>query len=127
MIEFQSVTKTFNGKPAVDNISFTANEKEILVLLGKSGCGKTTTLKMANRLIESDSGMIKINGENIENQNPEKLRMNIGFVMQNSGLFPHYTIAQNIAVVPQLLKWEKKKTENKTLELLEKLHLPVDI
>ncbi|WP_326982814.1 ATP-binding cassette domain-containing protein [Chryseobacterium sp. MYb264] len=127
MIEFQSVTKTFNEKTAVDNISFTANEKEILVLLGKSGCGKTTTLKMANRLIESDSGMIKINGENIENQNPEKLRMNIGFVMQNSGLFPHYTIAQNIAVVPQLLKWEKKKTETKTLELLEKLHLPVDI
>ena len=127
MITVESVSKIFNGKPAVDNISFQANDKEILVLLGTSGCGKTTTLKMINRLIESDSGNILIDGKNIRNQKVEELRMGIGFVMQHSGLFPHYTIRQNIAVVPELLKWDKKKIQNRTEELLHKLHLPEDI
>jgi len=127
MITVESVSKNFNGKPAVDNISFQVNDKEVLVLLGTSGCGKTTTLKMINRLIESDSGNILIDGKNIRNQKVEELRMGIGFVMQHSGLFPHYTIKQNIAVVPELLKWDKKKTENRTQELLNKLHLSEDI
>ncbi|ANF52836.1 glycine/betaine ABC transporter ATP-binding protein [Chryseobacterium glaciei] len=127
MITVESVSKNFNGKPAVDNISFQVNDKEVLVLLGTSGCGKTTTLKMINRLIESDSGNILIDGKNIRDQKVEELRMGIGFVMQHSGLFPHYTIKQNIAVVPELLKWDKKKTENRTEELLNKLHLSEDI
>lgn len=127
MIIVESVSKNFNGKPAVDDISFQANDKEILVLLGTSGCGKTTTLKMINRLIEADSGNILINGKNIRDQKVEELRMGIGFVMQHSGLFPHYTIRQNIAVVPELLKWDKKKTENRTEELLHKLHLSEEV
>ncbi|MFP3590440.1 ABC transporter ATP-binding protein [Chryseobacterium sp. SIMBA_038] len=127
MITVESVSKNFNGKPAVDNISFHVNDREVLVLLGTSGCGKTTTLKMINRLIESDSGNILIDGKNIRDQKVEELRMGIGFVMQHSGLFPHYTIKQNIAVVPELLKWDKKKTENRTEELLNKLHLSEDI
>ncbi|AZA54641.1 ABC transporter ATP-binding protein [Chryseobacterium sp. G0201] len=127
MITVDSVSKNFNGKPAVDNISFHVNDKEVLVLLGTSGCGKTTTLKMINRLIESDSGNVLIDGKNIHDQKVEELRMGIGFVMQHSGLFPHYTIKQNIAVVPELLKWDKKKTENRTEELLNKLHLSGDI
>lgn len=127
MITVESISKYFNGKPAVDNISFQANDKEIFVLLGTSGCGKTTTLKMINRLIEADSGNILIDGKNIKHQNAEELRMGIGFVMQNSGLFPHYTVRQNIAVVPQLLKWDKIKTEQRTLELLSKLNLPQEI
>lgn len=127
MIAVESVSKSFNGKPAVDNISFQANDKEILVLLGTSGCGKTTTLKMINRLIEADSGNILIDGKNIRNQKVEELRMGIGFVMQHSGLFPHYTIKQNIAVVPELLKWNKKEIQNRTEELLYKLHLPQDV
>ncbi|GAA4161332.1 ABC transporter ATP-binding protein [Chryseobacterium ginsenosidimutans] len=127
MITIESVSKNFNGKPAVDNISFQAHDKEILVLLGTSGCGKTTTLKMINRLIEADSGNILIDGKNIRDQKIEDLRMGIGFVMQHSGLFPHYTIRQNIAIVPELLKWDKKKTENKTEELLHKLHLSEDV
>lgn len=127
MITVESVSKNFNGKPAVDNISFQAHDKEILVLLGTSGCGKTTTLKMINRLIEADSGNILINGKNIRDQKIEELRMGIGFVMQHSGLFPHYTIRQNIAVVPELLKWDKKKTENRTEELLHKLHLSEEV
>ncbi|MCX8534173.1 ABC transporter ATP-binding protein [Chryseobacterium luquanense] len=127
MIKVESVSKHFGRRPAVDNISFKANEKEILVLLGTSGCGKTTTLKMINRLIEADSGNILIDGKNIRDQKVENLRMGIGFVIQNSGLFPHYTIRENIATVPNLLKWDKKKTENRTVELLSKLNLSTDI
>ncbi|SIR57884.1 ABC transporter ATP-binding protein [Chryseobacterium sp. RU33C] len=127
MITVESISKSFNGKKAVDQISFQALDQEILVLLGTSGCGKTTTLKMINRLIEADSGNIFIDGKNIRDQKAEELRMGIGFVMQHSGLFPHYTIRQNIAVVPELLQWDKKKTERKTYELLAKLHLSEEI
>lgn len=127
MITVESVSKSFNGKKAVDAISFQANDKEILVLLGTSGCGKTTMLKMINRLIEVDSGTILIDGKNIQSQKVEEVRMGIGFVMQHSGLFPHYTIQQNIAVIPDLLKWDKKKTLGRTLELLHKLHLSEEI
>lgn len=127
MITVESVSKNFNGKSAVDTISFQANDKEILVLLGTSGCGKTTTLKMINRLIEADSGNILINGKNIHDQKVENLRMGIGFVMQHSGLFPHYTIKQNIAIVPELLKWDKQKIQKRTEELLHKLHLSEDV
>lgn len=127
MISIESVSKSFGSNKAVDSISFQANDKEILVLLGTSGCGKTTTLKMINRLIEPDSGNIFINGNNIKDQKPEELRKNIGFVMQHAGLFPHYNVAQNIAIVPNLLKWEKQKTVKRTLELLEKLHLAADV
>lgn len=127
MITVKSVSKSFNGKKAVDTISFQANDKEILVLLGTSGCGKTTMLKMINRLIEVDSGNILIDGKNIQSQKVEEVRMGIGFVMQHSGLFPHYTIQQNIAVIPDLLKWDKKKTVGRTLELLHKLHLSEEV
>ncbi|MBB6330977.1 osmoprotectant transport system ATP-binding protein [Chryseobacterium sediminis] len=127
MITVESVSKSFNGKKAVDTISFQANDKEILVLLGTSGCGKTTMLKMINRLIEVDSGNILIDGKNIQSQKVEEVRMGIGFVMQHSGLFPHYTIQQNIAVIPDLLKWDKKKTVGRTLELLHKLHLSEEV
>ncbi|MCW1961438.1 ABC transporter ATP-binding protein [Chryseobacterium viscerum] len=127
MITVESVSKSFNGKKAVDTISFQANDKEILVLLGTSGCGKTTMLKMINRLIEVDFGNILIDGKNIQSQKVEEVRMGIGFVMQHSGLFPHYTIQQNIAVIPDLLKWDKKKTVGRTLELLHKLHLSEEV
>jgi len=127
MIRVESVSKSFNGKPAVDDISFQANDKEILVLLGTSGCGKTTTLKMLNRLIDADSGNIMMDGKDIRDQKLEDLRMGIGFVMQHAGLFPHYTIQKNIAVVPDLLKWDQKKTAIRTQELLHKLHLPDNI
>lgn len=127
MITVESVSKSFNGKKAVDAISFQANDKEIWVLLGTSGCGKTTMLKMINRLIEVDSGNILIDGKNIQSQKVEEVRMGIGFVMQHSGLFPHYTIQQNIAVIPDLLKWDKKKTNSKIRELLHKLHLSEEV
>ncbi|MBC7653381.1 MAG: ATP-binding cassette domain-containing protein, partial [Oligoflexus sp.] len=123
MIELKNISKTFGNIQAVKNISFSVKKGETLVLLGKSGCGKTTTLKMINRLIEPSSGEIFIDGENIKTIQEEKLRLGIGYVLQNHGLFPHYTIAQNIAIVPKLLKWDKDKIHKRTDELLEKLHL----
>jgi osmoprotectant transport system ATP-binding protein len=127
MISIEGVCKSFGTNKAVETISFQANDREILVLLGTSGCGKTTTLKMINRLIEPDSGTISIDGMDIRDQKPEALRKTIGFVMQHAGLFPHYTVEQNIATVPNLLKWEKQKIKKRTSELLEKLHLKEDI
>ena len=126
MIKVQKLSKHFGKVKAVDEISFEVKEHENLILLGTSGCGKTTTLKMINRLIEPSAGNILIDGKNISEQSPEILRRGIGYVLQNNGLFPHYTVAENIAVVPQLLKWDKKRTEKRVDELLEKLHLTKD-
>jgi osmoprotectant transport system ATP-binding protein len=123
MIKVEHLSKHFGKVKAVDGISFDVNEHENLVLLGTSGCGKTTTLKMLNRLIEPTHGKIFINNKNILEQQPEILRRGIGYVLQNNGLFPHYTVGENIAIVPQLLKWDKKRTEHRVSELLEKLHL----
>jgi osmoprotectant transport system ATP-binding protein len=123
MIKVERLVKTFGTTKAVDGISFEVNEGENMVLLGTSGSGKTTTLKMLNRLIEPDSGSISINEQNILQQSPENLRRGIGYVLQNNGLFPHYTVAENIAIVPNLLKWDKAKTQKRIDELLEKLHL----
>jgi osmoprotectant transport system ATP-binding protein len=123
MIRVEHLGKYFGRVKAVDDISFDVNEHENMVLLGTSGCGKTTTLKMLNRLIEPTHGQIFINNKNILEQQPEILRRGIGYVLQNNGLFPHYTVGENIAIVPGLLKWNKKQTEHRVSELLEKLHL----
>jgi len=126
MIKVERLVKKFGTTIAVNGISFEVNEGENMVLLGTSGCGKTTTLKMLNRLIEPDGGAVFIKGKNILEQSPETLRRGIGYVLQNNGLFPHYTVAENIAVVPNLLKWDKAKTQKRVDELLEKLHLSKD-
>ncbi|MBD1393904.1 ABC transporter ATP-binding protein [Mucilaginibacter glaciei] len=123
MIKVEHLVKTYGSVKAVDDISFEVNEGENMILLGTSGCGKTTTLKMLNRLIEPDSGNIAIDGKNISEQPPELLRRGIGYVLQNNGLFPHYTVGENIAVLPNLLKWDKAKTQKRVDELIEKLHL----
>ncbi|TKK66976.1 ABC transporter ATP-binding protein [Ilyomonas limi] len=123
MIEVQQLTKKYQQTVAVSNVSFTVHAGQTLVLLGTSGSGKTTTLRMINRLIEPTSGSIFINGKNILSQPPEILRRSIGYVLQGYGLFPHYTVAENIAIVPRLLKWNKGRIEQRTDELLHKLQL----
>jgi len=123
MIKVSHLSKHFGKVKAVDDISFNVKEHENLILLGTSGCGKTTTLKMINRLIEPSAGEIEIDGKNIFEQSPEILRRGIGYVLQNNGLFPHYTVAENIAIVPRLLKWDEKRIKTRVSDLLEKLHL----
>jgi osmoprotectant transport system ATP-binding protein len=127
MITVSGLTKSYGDNKAVNDISFEVSQGENLVLLGTSGCGKTTTLKMINRLITPDAGKITINGADINDGKPEDLRRKIGYVMQSTGLFPHYTIQENIAVVPKLLHWPVDKTQQRTLELLEKFQLPQSI
>ncbi|WP_345954546.1 ABC transporter ATP-binding protein [Mucilaginibacter sp. PAMB04168] len=127
MIKVQNLSKHYGQTKAVDDLSFEVAEGDNLILLGTSGCGKTTTLKMLNRLIEPSSGKVYINGQDITKQPVELLRRNMGYVLQNNGLFPHYTIAENIAVVPKLLKWDNERINKRTQELLNKLHLPNDL
>src|SRR3712207_2509953 len=121
MINLENLTKVFPGQdePAVDDLSMEIYEGEIVVLVGPSGCGKTTTMKMVNRLIEPTSGRIILEGEDVTGVNPDNLRRRIGYVIQQIGLFPHMTIADNIATVPRMLGWEKKRTSDRIDELLE--------
>jgi osmoprotectant transport system ATP-binding protein len=126
MIVVENLAKTFDHTTAVKDVSFTVEQGKTLVLLGTSGCGKTTTLKMINRLIVPDAGKVWIGDEDAAHVRPEMLRRKIGYVLQHNGLFPHYTIAENIAVVPALLGWDKTKIRTRVFELLEKLKLPAD-
>ena len=119
-IEFNNVSKTFRGAgyPAVNDVNLTVNEGEFVTILGSSGCGKTTLLKMVNRLYEPDTGSIILFGEDISTVDVVKVRRRIGYVIQQIGLFPHYTVGDNIATVPKLLKWEKAKIDARVNELL---------
>ncbi len=123
MIEVRNLTKIYRNHTVVDDVSFAVKPGNTMVLLGTSGSGKTTTLRMINRLIEPDAGTITINGNNILHQPPEQLRRSIGYVLQGYGLFPHFTVAENIAIVPKLLKWGKEKIQSRIDELLHKLQL----
>lgn len=124
MIDIRSLTKRFAGHPAVDDVSLTVGRGETLVLLGTSGCGKTTTLKMINRLIEPSSGSVTVDGVDVARQPGPDLRRRIGYVIQDGGLFPHYTIADAIATVPKLLGWTPDQIRDRTGELMGKLQLP---
>ncbi len=126
MIEFKNVMKAYDGVMAVDNLNLVINEGEFCVLLGESGCGKSTTLNMVNRLIEHDSGLITINGKDIKSYKAENLRREIGYVVQSIGLFPHMTVEHNISIVPNLLKWDKNKTHARVRELIDMVGLDVD-
>lgn len=111
-------------QPAVDHLSLDVPEGEIVILVGPSGCGKTTTMKMINRIIEPTSGRIILDGEDVTTAHPDRLRRRIGYVIQQIGLFPHMTIAQNIATVPKLLGWDAKRIDARVDELLETVGLP---
>lgn len=124
MIKARNLTKTFNDHRVVNDISFELAEGQTMVFLGTSGCGKTTTLRMLNRLINPTSGSVYINGKDIREQVPEQLRRSMGYVLQHNSLFPHYSVLENIAVVPQLLKWDKRLIQNRATELMGKLKLP---
>ncbi|MFE0102013.1 ABC transporter ATP-binding protein [Streptomyces sp. NPDC059009] len=120
MIRFEQVTKRYpDGTTAVDDLSFEVAEGELVTLVGPSGCGKTTTMMMVNRLIEPTSGRIFVNGENIAEVDPVRLRRRIGYVIQQVGLFPHRTILDNTATVPALVGWKRAKARARAAELLD--------
>jgi osmoprotectant transport system ATP-binding protein len=124
MIRFENVSKVYDdGFKAIDNLNLHIKKGEIFVLIGPSGCGKTTTMKMINRLIEPTEGSIYIDDKPIQEQNPVELRRNIGYVIQQIGLFPHMTIAQNVALVPKLKKWDEAKYMKRVDELLDMVGL----
>jgi osmoprotectant transport system ATP-binding protein len=128
MIEFEDVTKQYpDGTVAVDTLSLRIPSNEITVFVGPSGCGKTTSLRMINRTIERTSGRISIDGEDINAGDPVTLRRGIGYVIQHAGLFPHKTVVDNVATVPKLLGWDKKKTRATAMELLERVGLDVKL
>ena len=125
MVEYHNVSKVFeDGTKAVDELSLTVGKGETVVFIGPSGCGKTTTLKMTNRLEECSGGHISIGGEDITTVDPVQLRRGIGYVIQETGLLPHLTVVENIATVPQLLGWPKRRIEERVAELLELAGLP---
>ena len=126
MIRLEELSKDFPGQraPAVDRLSLEIPEGEIVILVGPSGCGKTTTMKMINRIIEPTSGRIILDGEDVTKGDADQLRRRIGYVIQRIGLFPHRTIAENIATVPKLLGWDRSRIDARIDELLEVVHMP---
>ena len=120
-IEYRNVCKQFPGSStyAVNGVSAAIEEGEFITILGSSGCGKTTLLKMTNRLYEPDSGEIRLFGENIAQKNPVELRRGMGYVIQQVGLFPHMTIEENISAIPKLMGWDRQRMAERVTELLE--------
>lgn len=118
MIEFKNVSKYFKDKAILKEIHMKINRGEFAVLIGPSGCGKTTTLKMINKLTTNTSGNIYVNGKDISKQDTIELRRSMGYVIQQTGLFPHLTVGENIGLIPKLQKWSENKIKERTIELL---------
>lgn len=128
LIRFEGVSKTFpSGATAVGNLDLDVLPHELLALVGPSGCGKSTTLRMVNRLVEPTSGRVLLEGEDVATSDPVRLRRRIGYVIQDVGLFPHRTVAQNVATVPGLLGWDRTRTRQRVSELLEVVGLDPDV
>ena len=123
MIQFRDVTKDFKGNVVLSDISMEIKDKELTVLIGPSGCGKTTTLKMINRLIQPSKGNIFIDGKNIEEMDKVQLRRNMGYVIQQGGLFPHMTVRQNIEIIERLEKKDPQAIVDNTVRLMKMVDL----
>ena len=124
MIEFESVTKTYAGRIVVDRLTLHIPAGQSTVLIGPSGCGKSTTLRMINRLIAPERGVVRVSGQDVASADPQTLRRGIGYAIQAGGLFPHWTVARNIATVPRLLGWPRARIGARVAELLVLLGLP---
>ena len=129
MIELQKVTKRYaaDGAPAVDRLSLRVKPGQFVALVGESGCGKTTTLKLINRLITPTQGTVQVEGKDVRKVRATKLRRGIGYVFQRIGLLPHWTVGQNIAVVPRLLRWSEAEVGARVAELMDLINLPREL
>ncbi len=123
MIELEALTKRYPGHTAVEDLSLEVGRGELVVLLGGSGCGKTTTLKMVNRLVEPTSGRVRIDGRDTRELEPHALRRRVGYCFQQIGLFPHLSVAENVGITPELLGWEPGRVAQRVDALLELVHL----
>jgi osmoprotectant transport system ATP-binding protein len=123
MISFENVTKTFQGRLALDDACFSVRSHEFCMLVGPSGAGKSTALRLVNRLIAPDSGSIHIDDDDVAALDPVALRRRLGYVIQSIGLFPHWTVGENIATVPRLLGWTRRRTDERIDELLTLVEL----
>jgi osmoprotectant transport system ATP-binding protein len=123
MIEIDAVSKSYDGRPVVIDLTLNVPQGAFCVLLGPSGCGKSTTLRMINRLVPFDSGTIRVGGDDVLAVPPEELRRRIGYVIQSTGLFPHWRVEDNIATVPRLIGWPRGKVRDRVTELLNLLRL----
>jgi osmoprotectant transport system ATP-binding protein len=123
MIEFRGVAKSFAGHTVLDGLELLVPAGALAVLLGPSGAGKSTALRMVNRLVQPDRGTVLVNGQDVAGQEPAQLRRRIGYVIQGTGLFPHQTVARNIATVPRLLGWTAERIARRTEELMALLRL----
>jgi len=126
VIRFENISKNFKENKVLKNVSFHIKKGHLVVFIGASGCGKTTTMKMINRLIKPTSGKIFINGENIETKDVIALRRNMGYIIQQTGLFPHMTVKENIEIIPKVEKRDQKEIAKRTLELMEMVGLNPD-
>lgn len=126
MIKFRNVNKSFGRNTVLKDISFTVDKGNLVTIIGASGCGKTTTLKMINRLIKPTSGDIFIGGENIRDKDVIQLRRGMGYVIQQTGLFSHMTVRENIEIIPKLSRANPEQTRKRTLELMEMVGMDPD-
>jgi len=123
MIEIESVSKAYDGRAVVNDLTLSVPKGALCVLLGPSGCGKSTTLRMINRLVPFDAGTIRIDGQDVTQVEPDALRRRIGYAIQSTGLFPHWRVEDNIATVPRLLQWPRERVRDRVTELLTLLRL----
>ncbi len=123
-VELRDVCKSFGGRPVLDGFSLEVRASETVALIGPSGCGKTTALKLVNRLLDADGGQIRVLGRDVRAEEPVALRRKLGYVIQEGGLFPHWTVRENVETVPMLLGWEPGRRRQRAEELLELVGLP---
>ena len=126
LVQFHNVSVSLSGNPILTDLDLTVERGETLVLLGESGCGKTTTLKLVNRLLEPTSGKVVVEGKSTTAWDPITLRRHIGYVIQEGGLFPHFTIARNVGLVPSLSGWDEARIDDRVRELLNLVGLDPD-